>query len=71
MRSFAKKKQEQRPRPQNKRLRAVLTQEVEGAEVKAKDVIFDWLAKELRERDPHARRTVVAIMDGETKLRDL
>ena len=37
----------------------------------AKDVIFDWLAKELRERDPHEQRTVVAIMDGETKLRDL
>ena len=66
-----KKKQEQRPRPQNKRLRAVLTQEVEGVEVNAKDVIFDWLAKELRERDPHEQRTVVAIMDGETKLRDL
>ena len=64
-------KQQRRPEPQNKRLRAVLTQEVDGQEVNAKDVIFDWLAKELRERDPHAQRTVVAIMDGETKLRDL
>jgi hypothetical protein len=66
-----KEKQEQRPQPQNKRLRAVLTQEVEGEEVNAKDVIFDWLAKELQERDPHQQRTVVAVMDGETKLRDL
>jgi hypothetical protein len=66
-----KEKQEQRPRPQNKRLRAVLTQEIDGVEVNAKEVVFDWLAKELRERDPHEQRTVVAIMDGETKLRDL
>ena len=66
-----KEKQEQRPQPQNKRLRAVLTREVDGKEVNAKDVVFDWLAKELQQRDPHEQRTVVAIMDGETKLRDL
>jgi hypothetical protein len=64
-------KQAQRPKPQNKRLRAVLTREVDGEEVNAKDVVFDWLAKEVRQRDPQPRRTVVAIMDGETKLRDL
>jgi hypothetical protein len=64
-------KQEQRPQPQNKRLRAVLTREVDGQEVNAKDVIFDWLADEVRQRDPHEERTVVAVMDGETKLRDL
>jgi hypothetical protein len=66
-----KEKQQQRPQPQNKRLRAVLTHEVDGEEVNAKDVIFDWLAKELQERDPHEQRTIVAVMDGETKLRDL
>jgi hypothetical protein len=66
-----KEKQEQRPKPQNKRLRAVLTREVDGEEVNAKDVVFDWLAKELQQRDPHERRTVVAVMDGETKRRDL
>ena len=49
----------------------MLTREIDGAEVNAKDVIFDWLAKELQERDPQEWRTVVAIMDGETKLRDL
>jgi len=64
-------KQEQRPQPQNKRLRAVLTREVDGQEINAKDVIFDWLAHEVRQRDPHEQRTVVAVMDGETKLRDL
>jgi hypothetical protein len=66
-----KEKQEQRPKPQNKRLRAVLTREVDGKEVNAKEVIFDWLATELQQRDPHEHRTVVALMDGESKLRDL
>lgn len=66
-----KEKQPQRPRPRNKRLRAVLTQEIDGKEVNAKEVVFDWLAKELQQRDPHEQRTVVAVMDGETKLRDL
>jgi len=66
-----KEKQKERPSPQNKRLRAVLTQEVDGREVNAKEVVFDWLAKEVQQRDPHQKRTIVAIMDGETKLRDL
>jgi hypothetical protein len=64
-------KQAQRPKPQNKRLRAVLTREVDGKDVNGKDVVFDWLAQEVEQRDPQERRTVVAIMDGETKLRDL
>jgi hypothetical protein len=66
-----KKQQQQRPKPQNKRLRAVLTHEVDGEEVNAKEVVFDWLAKELQQRDPHEHRTVVALMDGESKLREL
>jgi hypothetical protein len=65
------KKQERRPKPQNKRLRAVLTRQVDDREVNAKEVVFDWLAKEVQQRDPQEQRTVVAIMDGETKLRDL
>jgi len=36
-----KEKQEKRPKPKNKRLRAVLTRDVDGEEVNAKDVIFD------------------------------
>jgi hypothetical protein len=66
-----KEKQFQRPTPQNKRLRAVLTRQGDDQEINGKDVVFDWLAKEVRQRDPHQERTVVAIMDGETKLRDL
>ena len=59
------------PDLQNKRLRAVLTRQVDDQEVNAKDVVFDWLAQEVQQRDPQKQRTVVAIMDGETKLRDL
>jgi hypothetical protein len=59
--------QEQRPKPQNKRLRAVLTRQVDDQEVNAKDVVFDWLAQEVQQRDPQKHRTVVAIMDGETR----
>jgi hypothetical protein len=66
-----KEKQEQRPKPRNKRLRAVLTCKVDDKEINAKDVVFNWLAKEVQQRDPQECRTVVAIMDGETKLRDL
>jgi hypothetical protein len=66
-----KEKQEQRPKPQNKRLRAVLTRDVGGEEINAKDVVFDWLARELQQRDPQENRTVIAVMDGENKLRDL
>lgn len=66
-----REKQPQRPKPQNKRLRAVLTRQVDGEDVNAKEVVFDWLAKEVHDRDPQNQRTVVAIMDGETKLRDL
>jgi hypothetical protein len=65
------KKQAKRPKPENKRLRAVLTREANGEEVNGKDVLFDWLADEVRERTGHERRTIVAIMDGDTKLRDL
>ena len=64
-------KQTRRPKPRNKRLRAVLTRELDGKSINAKEVVFDWLVEEMRHRDPRKRRTVVAIMDGETKLRDL
>jgi len=49
----------------NKRLRAVLTREVDGKPVNGKDVVFDWLADEVRQRTGHEQRTIVAIMDGD------
>ena len=66
-----KETQQRRPDPTNKRLRAELTREIDGEQVNGKAVIFDWLTAEVQQRDPQERRTVVAIMDGETKLRDL
>lgn len=66
-----KETQQRRPDPVNKRLRAVLTREVDGEQVNGKEVIFDWLTEEVQHRDPQEHRTVVAIMDGEAKLRDL
>ncbi|MCP3885771.1 MAG: hypothetical protein GY700_09910, partial [Propionibacteriaceae bacterium] len=66
-----KEKQKQRPKPKNKRLRAVLTRQLDDKKVNGKDVVFNWLAEEVRGRDPQESHTVVAIMDGETKLRDL
>jgi hypothetical protein len=57
-----------RPEPQNKRLRANLTREVNGRELNAKDATFGWLRHEADQRNPHDTKTVVCIMDGETKL---
>ena len=48
-----------------------MTPEVDGQPVNGKDVVFEWLADEVRQRTAHERRTIVAIMDGEAKLRDL
>lgn len=66
-----KQAQERRPSPQNKHLRAELTQTVDGQEVNAKETIFNWMTDEVRHRDPDATKPVVAIMDGEVKLRHL
>jgi hypothetical protein len=63
-----KKCQGARPQPQNKRLRANLTREVNGRMLNAKDATFAWLRHEADQRNPHSERTVVCIMDGETKL---
>jgi hypothetical protein len=63
-----KTRQGDRPKPQNKRLRANLTREVNGRTLNAKDATFGWLRHEADQRNPHGEKTVVCIMDGETKL---
>ena len=63
-----KKRQGDRPEPRNKRLRANLTREVNGRTLNAKDATFGWLRHEADQRNPHGEKTVVCIMDGETKL---
>ncbi len=64
-----------RPKPQNKRLRAELTRIINGVEVKGKDTIFSWFKKEVALRNPHGNMPVVCVMDGERalwkKLREL
>ena len=65
-----KKRHDDRPEPQNKRLRANLTREVNGRTLNAKDATFGWLRHEADQRNPYGEKTVVCIMDGETKLWD-
>ena len=43
----------QRPRPQNKRLRAELTQRFEGEEIKGTKVTFPWFEQEVTKRNPY------------------
>ena len=65
-----KKHQVDRPEPKNKRLRANLTRQVNGRTLNAKDATFGWLRHEADQRNPRSEKTVVCIMDGETKLWD-
>jgi hypothetical protein len=65
-----KKRQHGRPEPQNKRLHANLAREVNGRMLNAKDATFVWLRHEADQRNPRSEKTVVCIMDGETKLWD-
>jgi hypothetical protein len=62
------KKQTQRPRPQDKRLRAELTQRYEAEEIKGTEFIFPWFAQEVAQRNPQGDLAVVCVMDGERKL---
>ena len=61
-------KQSERPKPQNKRLRAELTQRLEDEEIKGTEFIFPWFSQQVSTRDPEGRRQVVCVMDGEAKL---
>ncbi len=61
-------KQTKRPRPQDKRLRAELTQRHEGEEIKGTEFIFPWFTQEVAQRNPQGNRPVVCVMDGERKL---
>lgn len=61
-------KQTERPKPQDKRLRAELTQQHEGEEIKGTEFIFPWFVQEVGRRNPKRRHPVVCVMDGERKL---
>lgn len=60
----------QHPRPVNKRLRAQLTDYVEGQRVNGQDKIFDDVASQIRDRDPASQKQVVCLMDGQRSLWD-
>ena len=63
-----KRKKQQRPAPQNKRLRAELTRTMNGKEVKGKDIIFSWFSEQLKARNGDGKKKVVCVMDGERAL---
>ena len=63
-----KGKQLNRPKPQDKRLRAELTELIDGKEFKGKERIFTWLAEELTSRNPEGSASVVCVMDGDPNL---
>jgi hypothetical protein len=57
-----------RPKPQNKHVRAALTQEIDGKEFNGKDVIFEWVKGQVAQRNPQRKKPVVCVMDGERGL---
>jgi hypothetical protein len=58
-----------RPRPQNKRLWAEMTQVREGETLNGKTRVFVQQALDLQARDPTRQKTVICLMDGEKALR--
>lgn len=56
----------QRVKPQHKRLRASLTVDPSG--VHGTDTIFEWMAHELKQRNPNGVSSTITIMDGQDAL---
>jgi len=65
---FREERQKKRPSPQQKRVRAELTREMDGEEVNGKDRIFEWFEEEMESRNPGAEKAVVCLMDGDRAL---
>jgi hypothetical protein len=63
-----KASQADRPAPRHKKLRAELTRPIDGVEVNGKERIFEWLAEEVKFRNPKGDKPVVCVMDGERAL---
>jgi hypothetical protein len=59
---------QERPRPQNKKLRAELTRPIQGREVNGKDRIFGWFAEQIQLRNPKHDKPIVCLMDGDRAL---
>lgn len=63
-----KTSQKQRPRPQNKKLRAELPRPIAGRQVNGKDCIFGWFAEQIRCRNGDHHKSSVCVMDGDRAL---
>jgi hypothetical protein len=63
-----KERRADRPVPQHKDVRAELTRDIDGLEVTGKDHIFQWLATQVKVRNPRRRKAVVCLMDGDRAL---
>lgn len=63
-----KTKQDSRPQPQHKRFRAEMNDIWENRISYGQPRLFDWLAAEVRARNPKQRKTVVCLMDGQQSL---
>ena len=63
-----RRRSKDRPKPQNKLLRAELTRVIEGVEVNGKDAVFGWFDDQVGLRNPDGYKSVVCVMDGERGL---
>lgn len=59
-----------RPQPKHKRVAAEMTRVFEGEECLGRALLFGPLSDEVQARNPHGKKTVVAVMDGEAALWD-
>ena len=61
-------RQEDRPPPQHKQLRAELSRSVDGVEVSGKARIFEWFSQQIKGRNPNGDKPVICVMDGDRAL---
>jgi hypothetical protein len=60
--------QEQRPRPQHKRVWGEMTQLQEGESINGRSLLFAHLAFDCHARDRERKKTLICLMDGEEPL---
>jgi hypothetical protein len=58
-------KHEDRPQPQHKRFRVEMNDIRDNQVSFGQPKLFDWLAREVRARDPKEEKTIVCLMDGQ------
>lgn len=65
---FRKQRSADRPKPRHKRLRAELSRPINGQEVKGKELTFQWLAEQVKQRRA-PEQDIACLMDGDRGLR--